>query len=112
MASRELDSEKGKVTWTALITVDKPLLSLPARSGIDRQLSRQAVACAIGVGLGLVRQPAERRGARPDRKRKAGSPQSIAACSLARRRPHAVAEFAAPSARCAASVQRGSSSRS
>src|SRR5271170_6766017 len=53
MASLELDSEKGKVTRTASILVDKALLSLPARSGIDRRLSRHAVACAIGAGLDL-----------------------------------------------------------
>jgi hypothetical protein len=39
MASPELDSEKGKVTRTASIGVDKAPLSLRARSGIDARLS-------------------------------------------------------------------------
>jgi capsular polysaccharide biosynthesis protein len=43
-----------KVTRAALIAVDKPLLSLPARSGIDRRLSRRAVACAFGAGSDLL----------------------------------------------------------
>ena len=51
MASLELDSEKGKVTRTASIAVDKAPLSLRARSGIDAQLSKQVAACVIGVGL-------------------------------------------------------------
>jgi hypothetical protein len=51
MALPELDSEKGKVTRTASIAVDKAPLSLRARSGIDPRRSRQVVACVIGVGL-------------------------------------------------------------
>src|ERR1700689_3076926 len=53
MASPGLDSEKGKVTRTASIGVDKAPLSLRARSGIDPRRIRQAVACAIGAGLDL-----------------------------------------------------------
>ena len=63
MASSELDSEKGKVTRTASIGVDKAPLSLRARSGIDPGRSRQA-APALSEQDWLVRQPAERRGAR------------------------------------------------
>ncbi len=95
----------GKVTQGGLTAVDKPLLSLPARSGIDPRLKRAAAVLPFGARIGLVGHPASPRGARPSRKRKARSPQPIAACSLARRRSRAVAELAAPSARCADCVR-------
>ena len=43
----------GKVTRAHLIAVDKPLLSLPARSGIDPRLSRRPAAC-VGAGPDLL----------------------------------------------------------
>jgi capsular polysaccharide biosynthesis protein len=44
----------GKVTPAALIPVDKQLLSLPSRSGIDPRLSRRPAACAVGAGPDLL----------------------------------------------------------
>ena len=60
----ELDSEIGKVTREALISVDKAPLSLPARSGIDPRQSRQQWLALLEQDPRLVGQPAERRGAR------------------------------------------------
>ena len=53
IALRELDSETDKVTLAAPITVDKPLLSLPAGSGIDPRLSGRRAAC-VGAGSDLL----------------------------------------------------------
>jgi capsular polysaccharide biosynthesis protein len=44
----------GKVTPAFLIAVDKPVLSLPTRSGIDPRLSRRRAACAHGAGPDLL----------------------------------------------------------
>jgi capsular polysaccharide biosynthesis protein len=55
----------GEVTRAALIAVDKPLLSLPARSGIDRRLSRRLAACAHGAGSDLL--DSQRNGVARDR---------------------------------------------
>ena len=62
----ELNSERGNVTPAALIAVDKPLLSLAARSGIDR--GEQAASRLRWSRTGLVGQPVECGGARQNRK--------------------------------------------
>src|SRR5882757_4729584 len=110
MALSELGSEMGKVTWGAPMAVDKAPLSLPARWGIDPRLNRVGVSPRQWMRSGLVGHSAEQRGARPNRKRKARSHQSIAACGLARRRSRAIAEFPPPAAQRAAFVQRRGSS--
>ena len=53
MALPELDSEKGKVTRTASIAVDKAPLSLRARSGIDPRLKQAGGSLRYWSRIGL-----------------------------------------------------------
>src|ERR1700722_11442102 len=111
IARPELDCGMRKVTQEAVIAVDKAGLVAASAFGHRPPAESYGVSACSWSRSGLVEHPAEQRDARPDRKRKAGSPQPIAACGLARRRPHPIAKLPAPSARRAACVQRRRSRR-
>src|SRR3984957_16120160 len=106
IASREVDCEMGKVTQDAVIAVDKAGLVAASAFGHRPPAESYGVSACSWSRSGLVEHPAEQGDARPDRKQKAGSPQPIAACGLARRRPHPIPKISAPAARAAGCVPR------